>query len=198
MGMAPDHLFDLVTDLTKAIGAPAPVRFGALGMFEARTTLMQAANDLLGQSGLPFFDIGNSDMVFSFGANFLETWISPVAQTRGYSKFRRGNPSKRGYFVQFEARMSQTSGKADEWIPIAPGTEGLVALALGRLISDASGGSTLPAAFANVDVNSIAAASGVRIDSSMTSFGWFVCASQTSIGHPWRRGVGAEQWITNC
>ena len=163
MGMAPDHLFDLVTDLTRAIAAPAPVRFGALAMFEARTTLMQAANDLMGQSGLPFFDIGNSDMVFSFGANFLETWLSPVAQTREYSQLRRANPLKRGYFVQFEARMSQTSAKADEWIPIVPGTEGLIALALGSLTATASG-SSLPAAYANVDVNSIATASGVPLD----------------------------------
>ena len=28
MGMSPDHLFDLVTDLTNAMGAPAPVRSG--------------------------------------------------------------------------------------------------------------------------------------------------------------------------
>ena len=163
LGMAPDHLFDLVTDLTKAIGAPAPVRFGALGMFEARTTLMQAADDLLGQSGLPFFDIGNSDMLFSFGANFLETWISPVAQTREYSQLRRKNPLKRGYFVQFEARLSQTGAKADEWVPITPGTQGLVALALGRLIAEA-GNSTLPAAYANVDVDSIANAAGVTLE----------------------------------
>ena len=94
VGMAPDHLYDLVTDLAKAIGSPAPIRFGALGMFEARTTLMKAAEDMFGQSGLPFFDIGASDMVFSFGANFLETWLSPVAQTREYRKLRQGNPGQ--------------------------------------------------------------------------------------------------------
>ena len=154
MGMAPDHLFDLVTDLTKALGAPAPIRFGALGMFEARATLMQASNDLFGQSALPFFDMGNADLLFSFGANFLETWLSPVAQTRAYSKLRRSDPNKRGYFVQFEARMSQTGAKADEWIPLVPGTEGLVALALGRLIAEASG-ANLPAAYANVDVTAL-------------------------------------------
>ena len=49
MGMAPDHLFDLVTDLAKAIGAPAPLRFGALGMFEARATLSKAAEESLWQ-----------------------------------------------------------------------------------------------------------------------------------------------------
>ena len=35
MGMAPDHLFDLVTDLATATGINAPVRFGALSMFES-------------------------------------------------------------------------------------------------------------------------------------------------------------------
>jgi anaerobic selenocysteine-containing dehydrogenase len=177
MGMAPDHLFDLVMDLTKAAGAPAPIRFGALGMFEARATLMQAANDLFGQSGMPFFDIGNSDMVFSFGANFLETWLSPVSQTRAYAKLRRGNPAQRGYFVQFEARMSQTGSKADEWIPIAPGTEGLVALALGRLIAEARGAS-LPAAYANVDVNAAANAAGVTLDTLTRLAGMFAGAAR--------------------
>ncbi len=163
MGLAPDHLFDLVTDLTKAVGAAAPVRFGALGMFESRATLVQAANDMFGQAGLPFFDIGNSDLVFSFGANFLETWLSPVAQTRGYSQLRRGNPSSRGYFVQFEPRLSQTGAKADEWIPIKPGTEALVALAIGRLVAEATN-LTLPTAFSNADVNAAAAAADVSVD----------------------------------
>ncbi|HUH99333.1 MAG TPA: molybdopterin-dependent oxidoreductase [Anaerolineales bacterium] len=176
LGMAPDHLFDLVTDLTKAMGAPAPVRFSALGMFEARATLLQAANDLLGQSRLPFFDIGNSDLVFSFGANFLETWLSPVAQTREYSRLRRRNPNQRGYFVQFEARLSQTGAKADEWIPLVPGTEGLVALALGRLIGESSGASLAPA-YSNVDVNSIADAAGVALDTLKRLAGMFAAAN---------------------
>jgi anaerobic selenocysteine-containing dehydrogenase len=191
VGMAPDHLFDLVTDLTKAAGAPAPIRFGALGMFEARATLMQAANDLFGQSGMPFFDIANSDLVFSFGANFLETWLSPVAQTRGYAKLRRGNPNQRGYLVQFEARMSQTGGKADEWIPITPGTESLVALALGNLIATAAGG-TMPAAYANVDVNSIATYAGVSLDTLQRLATMFAQAS-----HPLAFPGGAALGLSN-
>lgn len=163
LGMAPDHLFDLVMDMTQTIGAPAPLRYGALGMFEARATLMKAAEDMFGQSGLPFFDIGASDMVFSFGANFLETWLSPVAQTREYRLLRRRNSAKRGYFVQFESRMSQTGSKADEWIPLAPGTEQLVVLAIGRLAAELRGVS-LPPAFANVDVNEAATASGVQLE----------------------------------
>lgn len=163
MGMAPDHLFDLVSDLAKAIGAPAPLRFGAAGMFEARATLSKAAEDLFGKASMPFFDLENADVVISFGANFLETWLSPVAFTRGFAKMRRGNPERRGYFVQFEARMSQTASKADEWIPLRPGTESLVALALGRLIAEAKGGA-IPAVFSSVDPLAAAADAGVQLE----------------------------------
>ena len=163
MGAGSDHLFDLVSDLTSAIGAPAPVRFGALSMFESRATLSKAAENLLGQAAMPFFDLGGADIVLSFGANFLETWLSPVAYTRGFSKMRRGNPKQRGYFVQFEARMSQTASRADEWIPLRPGTEGLVALAIGKLVAEAKGGAT-PRAFASVDPLTIASESGVKLE----------------------------------
>ncbi len=163
MGMAPDHLFDLVSDFAKAIGAAAPVRFGALGMFEARATLGKATQDLFGQEAMPFFDLAKADMTFSFGANFLETWISPVAFTRSYSTMRRGNGRGRGYLVHFEPRMSQTAAKADEWIPVKPGTEGLVALAIGRLVAEARA-AALPAAYANVDVAAASSTSGVSMD----------------------------------
>ena len=162
IGMAPDHIFDLITDITKSIGAPGPIRYGALGMFEARTTLVQAAKEMFGQAVLPFFDIGGADLVFSFGANFLETWLSPVAQTRSFAKLRQGTPNRRGTFIQFEARMSQTGAKADQWIPLKPGTEALVVLAIGRIAAEARGVS-LPAAFANVDVNNAAAAAELAV-----------------------------------
>jgi len=164
MGMAPDHLFDLVTDFAKATGVNAPIRFGALSAFEARATLSRAAGNLLGQSSVPFFDIGGAELVLSFGANFLETWLSPVANTRGFSNMRKGTTTgKRGYFVQFEARMSQTASKADEWIPVAPGTEGLVALAIGKLAAEARGVS-MPRAFAGVNPVDAAEKSGVELE----------------------------------
>jgi anaerobic selenocysteine-containing dehydrogenase len=40
----------------------------------------------------------------------------------------------RGSFVQIEARMTPTGGSADEWIPVPPGTEGILALALAHVI----------------------------------------------------------------
>jgi len=148
LGMAPDHLYDLVSMMTASLGAPAPIRFGALGMFESRATLIQACKDVFGTAGLPSFDIGQADVVFSFGANFLETWLSPVAQTREFARLRQGRPNHRGYFVQFESRMSQTAAKADEWFALRPGSELQVVQAIGRLIAEGRGVS-VPEAFAS-------------------------------------------------
>ncbi|MBN1303307.1 MAG: molybdopterin-dependent oxidoreductase [Anaerolineales bacterium] len=178
MGLAPDHLFDLVSDLAAAIGAPAPLRFGALAMFEARGTLSQAAKNLFGELALPFFDIANTEVTLSFGANFLETWLSPVSYTRGYSKMRKGNTNGgRGYLVQFEARMSQTAAAADEWIPARPGTEGLVAQALGKLVAEQRG-DIIPHAF-DVDVAKAAETSGVAEETLRNLAGLVAVAGRT-------------------
>ena len=164
LGTTSDHLFDLVTDLTTQTGLNAPVRFGALSMFESRATLSKAAENLFGQAGMPFFDVAKAQMVFSFGANFLETWLSPVSYTRGFAGLREALTKRRGTFVQFEPRMSSTAGKADEWIPIQPGTEAMVALAIGRLASELRGG-PLPRAFSDVDPAEVAKKSGIKLES---------------------------------
>ena len=38
------------------------------------------------------------------------------------------------YMVTFDVRLSNTAAKSDEWIPIFPGTDGIVALAIGNVI----------------------------------------------------------------
>jgi anaerobic selenocysteine-containing dehydrogenase len=164
MGTAPDHPFDLVSDLAAAIGAPAPLRFGAQSAFEGWATLAQATEELFGEPAVPFFDIAGAELVFSFGAPFLEPWYSQVANTRAFSQMRKGTQTgKRGTLIHFEARMSQTASKADQWIPVKPGTEGMLALALGRLAAEIRGG-TMPPAFSDVDVEAVVKAAGIEAE----------------------------------
>ncbi len=163
LGMTSDHLFDLVSDLCAALGASPPIRYGAHEIFDARLTLVKAMETLFSDSSLPYFDLANADVTFSFGANFLETYISPLAYSRGYAHMRRGTTGKRGYLVQFEPRLSQTAASADEWVPVAPGTEGITALAIGRLIAEIRGGA-IPAAFVGVNIENAASSSGVTVD----------------------------------
>ncbi len=97
-------------------------------------TLREANLRSFGHNQLPTFDLGRADYVISFGADFLGTWNSPVAQSIGYGEMRQGRPGRRAKFVQVESRMSQTGANADEWIPCRPGTEGTLALGIAHVI----------------------------------------------------------------
>jgi anaerobic selenocysteine-containing dehydrogenase len=72
---------------------------------------------------------------------------------------RQGNPTRRGYLVAFEPHQSLTGANADEWIAIAPGSEGVLAAALARLVAEQRGGVT-PELEA-VDIAAASQASGV-------------------------------------
>jgi anaerobic selenocysteine-containing dehydrogenase len=69
----------------------------------------------------------------------------------------------RGLLVQLEPRLSQTAAKADLWHAIKPGTEGLVAAALGKLYAEEKFG-TAPAAFEAVDVQAAAESAGLELE----------------------------------
>lgn len=197
LGTTSDHLFDLVSDLTKTLDAPAPLRYSALNLFEARATLGEASRAVFGKPNVLFFDLAGAEVTFSFGANFLETWVSPVAYTRGFAKMRQGNPKRRGYLVQFESRMSQTAAKADEWIPVAPGTEGMVAAALGKLIGEKKFGEALPAAFKSVDVSTISKISGVSME-TLEHLAQMFTDAQQALAIPGGFALGQSNGLENA
>jgi menaquinone reductase, molybdopterin-binding-like subunit len=92
-------------------------------------------SDSYGRATIPTFDIPNATYLLSFGARFLETWHSPVMYSLAYGEFRRRSGRARGKFIQVEPRMSLTAANADEWLPAAIGTEGLLALAVAQVIT---------------------------------------------------------------
>jgi anaerobic selenocysteine-containing dehydrogenase len=97
--------------------------------------VLRTANRIsFGYDQLPTFDLAHSSYVISFGADFLGTWNSPVAQNVAYGTLRQNRSGIRGKFVQVESRMSQTGANADEWVAAHPGTEGLLALAIAHVI----------------------------------------------------------------
>ena len=193
MGTAPDHLYDLVTELTNASGAPAPLRYSALASFEGRTTLQEAANRTFGKPALPYFDLANAEVVFSFGANFLETWLSPVSYSAAYGDMRQARPTRRGYLVAFEPRQSLTGGNADEWIPIKPGSEGLVALALARLVAEARGEAPSAAA-RSVDPTAVAEAAGIE-PAKLAELARLFASSEHSLAIPGGGAIGQHQGL---
>ncbi len=111
-------------------GGPAPIAFEVFS-----DDVVRRANELsFGSYQLPTLDLAGARYVISFGADFLGTWNSPVAQNVAYGQMRQGRPGIRAQFVQVEYRMSQTGANADEWVPVRPGTEGVLALGLAHVI----------------------------------------------------------------
>jgi anaerobic selenocysteine-containing dehydrogenase len=120
----------LMREFAARFGAPAPLAFE----FFSDDVLRQANLLSFGRPQLPTLDLAGTRFLFSFGADFLGTWNSPVAQNAAYGRMRQGRPGVRGKFVQAEYRMSQTGANADEWIPVKPGNEGVLALGLAHII----------------------------------------------------------------
>ena len=126
----PSHRDELMTLFLQRFGARAPIRVSLLD----EDVLRRANAITFGQAQLPTIDLAQSRFVLAFGADFLGTWNSPVAQAAAYGAMRQGTRGQRGTFVQVESRMSQTGANADEWIPTRPGTEGALALGLAHVI----------------------------------------------------------------
>ena len=96
--------------------------------------LLAAMNRLFGASQLPYFDLGNTNYLVSFGADYLGSWLSPVHYGLGFGRSRQGREGLRGRFVQIEPRMTLSGAAADEWIAASPGTEGILASAMANRI----------------------------------------------------------------
>src|SRR5574341_288923 len=168
-GLMPDHLYLLASRLLEALGAPPLVIFDLHAALEGRSASVQLSQMFFGASELPVYDLARSEVILSFGANFLETCMSPVAQSYAYGTLRQGQFGGRGFLVQFEPRLSATAASADEWIPLRPGAEGFVALGIGRIVVEerlGHVGSHGPHAvlYQNVDVREMASASEVPVE----------------------------------
>lgn len=101
---------------------------------EADVPFRIAAGRLFGPQGLPYYDIAGADYLLCFGAPFLDHWLSPVSHGVAFGRMRQARASIRGRFVHVEPRFSLTAAAADRWIPVRPGTEGLLALGIGHAI----------------------------------------------------------------
>ncbi len=77
------------------------------------------------------WDIDNTKYMLIFGSNILETHTNhiPVAHRIMRAKIDRGVR-----MVTFDVRLSNTAAKSDEWIPIKPGTDTAVFLAMTNVI----------------------------------------------------------------
>lgn len=95
--------------------------------------LAKVSEEVFGEKRLPDFDIANSKYILSFGADFLSTWQTPVRYASAYGEFRQGH-STRGIHTHVDPRFSMTSANADNWVPVKPGGEGILAASMAYVI----------------------------------------------------------------
>jgi len=102
------------------------------------TGIIQANQNSFGKAVLPHYNFDKADVIVSFGADFLGTWISDVEFIRQYVQ-NRNNKSlqskKMSRHIQFETGMSITGSNADVRIPIKPSEEGIALVNLYNAIS---------------------------------------------------------------
>jgi anaerobic selenocysteine-containing dehydrogenase len=89
--------------------------------------------------------------------------------------------------------MSQTAAKSDEWIPIKPGTEGLVALAIGRLVAEAKGG-TVPGSFEDVNLEEVASLADIKME-TLEHIAQLVSEAENSIMIPGGSALGLNNGL---
>ena len=99
----------------------------------------KASELVFGTFGVPTYSFEKADVILNFGADFLETWVSPVEYSRDWARGKRKDiPTK---FIQVEPRLSLTGANADMWVGVNPGAEVRIALAiLAELLERGRGG----------------------------------------------------------
>ncbi len=118
------------------------------------SAILDAHQSTHGARVLPRYRFGNAEVIASFDADFLGTWISPVEFTHGYRSGRvlEGKPMKMSHHIQFESRLSLTGSNADKRVSVAPQEIPLLVARLASLTANEAGrsfpqGSNEPSAY---------------------------------------------------
>ncbi len=158
----------LMDEWLKALGGRPRVAFEPF----AYEPIRAANRATFGVDAIPFHAFDAAKAVLSLGADYLETWISPVAYAGGFRRMHGLAGGRAGTVIHVEPRYSMTAANADEWVANAPGTEGAIALALLRLVVEERLGPPLPAKEAEtlaaiargVEPEAVARRSGVPLE----------------------------------
>ncbi|MDH3269819.1 MAG: 4Fe-4S dicluster domain-containing protein [Gemmatimonadota bacterium] len=128
--------------------------------------LREATRIAYGVDQLPHYDIGAARLLLSFGSDFIDTGSSPVAHNRGLARMSAveghgEEAATKGRFVYLGARLSTTGLNADEWLPIRPGSEAIVALGMAAHLAGANASGPYANLLRSYSIGQAAEASGI-------------------------------------
>lgn len=129
--------------------------------------LREANKRTFGIDKIPTYNIDKAKYLLSFGADFMETWLSPTYYTTQFSDMHSFRDGSMGKFVHVEPRASLTGVNADEWVSITPGTEGLLALGIANVIVSeglSQRGGELSGLLGGYAIDKVSEATGVSTD----------------------------------
>ena len=89
--------------------------------------LLDATELAFGKRAIPSYHFDKANVIVSFNADFLGTWISPIEYANQYVKNRRVNSlddAKMSRHIQVESHMSLTGSNADNRILVKPSEQG--------------------------------------------------------------------------
>ena len=99
--------------------------------------LKAAHQRLFNRPLIPDYQLDKSDFIISFGADFLETWVSPVSFAAQFARmhaYQGGSSMNRMTYVG--PRLSLTAANADEFLQVPPGFERVVAASMLKIMLD--------------------------------------------------------------
>jgi molybdopterin-containing oxidoreductase family iron-sulfur binding subunit len=113
----------------------------------AYESLKTANEKVFGVDGLVSYHMDQADILVSFGADFLETWLSPVEYAWKFKAMHELKDGHKNLFFQISPCQSLTGANADHWLACKPGSESIIALGLVRQALDIGKGKFLPKSF---------------------------------------------------
>lgn len=157
VGPSLDGLIDQFVSATGIAGRLTYEPFGG-------HALLEASEAVFGASAVPVFDVSDADVIIDFGADFLDTGLSPTEHAGQFAKNRDIADHSDGgaRLIVVGARQNLTASNADQWIAAAPGSEGLLALALAKAVADRNGSDAAGSALAGADVDAAVSAAGIE------------------------------------
>ncbi|WP_430974004.1 4Fe-4S dicluster domain-containing protein [Sunxiuqinia rutila] len=120
--------------------------------------MLQANEQSYGKAFIPAYDFSKADLIVSFDADFLGSWLSPIEYTKQYSERRKLVDGQRSMsrHLHFEGGMSLTGSNADERIQIRPSQEKLVIANLYNELKKLAGEQPVNLAASPVDITKVA------------------------------------------
>jgi MoCo/4Fe-4S cofactor protein with predicted Tat translocation signal len=103
--------------------------------------ILKANEESFGTAMIPSYDFSKAKVIVSIGADFLNSWVSPIENTKQYAITRDAGEGKNDLsrHYQFESNLSISGANADYRTQIKPSEEGSVVVALYNLVAASAG-----------------------------------------------------------